>query len=372
VLIETSLLELSHDYGLQFGVELFTSQDDIVVDTNSDGVPDAITQASRFFGATTFGLSDLVTTPITIGGENGGTVNVPTNRSPLVGTGFTTGIFKNGRLPFILNALQTSGRARILTQPSLVTNDNEQAKITLQRKTSYRQTVRDSTNTNTDSFQQIEANTELSISPHISSDDYLRLDITETVSNFASRPSPDAPPDQVTRQIDTHVTLPDTYTVVLGGLIQEDESTSVRKIPILGDIPILGFLFRQTDDQSHPSHLFLFVTPRILRDTAAFSDYHKLTWEKKLLQDDLFGQEVLFPVQRFAGPNVPPSARDRIRRLEDSGELDAAVIKAPLTEEERRKLAEEELKKHPVTEPAPSEPPPSAPPPPPPPPTENK
>src|SRR6185436_848417 len=167
----------------------------------------------------------------------------------------------------------------------------------------------DNQNSSTDSFQQITAKTQLSISPHISSDNYLRLDITQSVSNFGARPSADAPPDQTTRTVDTHVTLPDTYTVVLGGLIQEEETTSVRKVPFLGDLPILGFFFRQTEDQSNPSHLFLFVTPRILRDTERFADYHKLTWEKKLLQDDLFQSEVVSPSTKFAGPDVPaPSA----------------------------------------------------------------
>src|SRR6185295_16690621 len=110
---------------------------------------------------------------------------------------------------------------------------------------------------------------------------------------------------------------------------------------------VLGFFFRQTEDQSNPSHLFLFVTPRILRDTERFADYHKLTWEKKMLQDDLFGSEVVFPktTAKFGGPDVPPSAVNRLRQLDESDALDAAVLKAPQTDEERRKLAEDAAKK---------------------------
>jgi general secretion pathway protein D len=337
VLIETSLVELSLNDQLNLGVELFSTDDDVTVDTDGDGTPDAITNERSVFGNSNFGLSEIITTDI-----NG--VLVPTNKSPLVGTGFTAGIFKNGRLPFILSAFQSSGRARILTQPSLVTNDNEEATITLKRTTSFRESVSDSTQSRTDSFQEVTAETELSISPHISSDNYLRLDITQSVSNFGNRPSPDAPPDSVTREIDTNVTLPDKYTVVLGGLIQEEERTSVRKVPFLGDIPIIGFFFRQTEDQSNPSHLFLFVTPHILRDTERFSDYHKLTWEKKLLQDNLFGSEVVFPGKEFRGPNVTSGALDKLRRLEDSGELDAGRLKAPLSDSERIRMAEESLR----------------------------
>jgi type II secretion system protein D len=339
VLIETSLVELSLQNDLAIGVELFGADSDIVV-KDAAGNPIGISNNTNGFANTSFGRSDVITTTV-----NG--VAVPVNKSPIITTGFTAGIFKNGKLPFLLNAFQTSGRARILTQPSLVTNDNEQATISLEHQTSFKQTVRDSTNTSTDSFQQVTATSELSISPHISSDDYLRLDIQQTVSNFVPGTGiGNAPPDQTTRKIDTHVTLPDTYTVVLGGIITEDESSTVSKVPILGDIPVLGFFFRQTHDTSNPSHLFLFVTPHILRDTERFSDYHRLTWEKKLLQDDLFGSEVVFPGKHWAGRDVPASAQSKLKALEDSGELDAGRLKAPATEEERKKMAEETIKSH--------------------------
>jgi general secretion pathway protein D len=350
VLIETSLVELSLKDDLAIGVELFGAASDTVI-KDAAGNPIGIADDTNPFGNTSFGRSEVITTDV-----NG--VLVPTNKTPVISTGFTAGIFKNGKLPFVLNAFQTSGRARILTQPSLVTNDNEQATISIEQQTSFRQTVRDSTNTSTDSFQQVTATSELSISPHISSDDYLRLDIQQTVSNFVPGTGVgNAPPDQTTRKIDTHVTLPDTYTVVLGGIITEDESSSVSKVPILGDIPILGFFFRQTHDTSNPSHLFLFVTPHILRDTERFSDYHRLTWEKKLLQDDLFGSEVVFPGKKWAGPNVPATAASKLKLLEESGELDAGRLKAPPTDEERRKMAEDAIRDH-GSEIVPSNPPP--------------
>ena len=364
VLIETSLVELSLSNQLDVGVELFSTQDNVAIDTNGDGTADTITDERSVFGNTGFGLSNVISTDV-----NG--VQVPVNKSPIIGSGFTAGIFKNGRLPFILNAFQSSGRARILTQPSLVTNDNEEAAITLERKTSFRETVSDNTNTSTNSFKEVTATTELQISPHISSDNYLRLEITQSVSNFGNRPQPDAPPDTITRQVNTNVTLPDTYTVVLGGLIQEEERSSVSKVPILGDLPIIGFFFRQTSDQSNPSHLFLFVTPHILRDTERFSDYAKMSWEKKLLQDDLFQSEVQFPGRHFAGPDIAQPASNKLRLLEESGELDAGRLKAPPTEEERIKAAQDALKqaekekakeKPPETVPDGKEPPPPPPP----------
>ncbi|MCG3135084.1 MAG: hypothetical protein HMLKMBBP_02587 [Planctomycetes bacterium] len=336
VLIETALVELSTSEGLNLGVELFSSQDGITVDTDGDGVADALTDARKFFGNTGYGLADVITTDV-----NG--VAVPTNKSPILGTGLTTGIFKNGKLPVILNAFQSSGRAKIITRPGLVTNDNKEANIKLTRTTSFRESVRTDSNTDRDSFKEVQASTELTISPHISSDNYLRLEIEQSVENFGNRPSPDAPPDKTERSLRTQITLPDGYTVVVGGLVQEEERTSVTKVPVLGDIPVIGFFFRQTEDTSSPAHLFLFVTPHILRDTD-FADYHRLSWEKRMEQDDLFGGEVKVGGTNFRGdPDAtrPRSAADEVRELSLSGELGAPRLKAPETEAERRARAEE-------------------------------
>jgi general secretion pathway protein D len=338
VLIETALVELSLNDGLNLGVELFGAQKGIAVDTDGDGTFDAITEAQKFFGASTFDLSNAVSTPVSIGG--GDPVNVPTSRSPILGTGFTTGIFKNGKLPIILSALQTSGTAKIVTRPGLVTNDNEQATIELSRETSYRESVRTDTGTDRDNFKSIEAKTILKISPHISSDNYLRLEIEQTVANFGNRPSPDAPPDKTERTIQTNVTVPDQYTVVIGGLVQEEERTSVRKVPILGDIPILGFFFRQTEDTSSPAHLFLFVTPHILRDQD-FTDFHRVTWERKLQQDKLFGTQVDLGGANFRDPSAPKSAAEKIRDVHLSGDLDAPTMKARESDEDRIRRAQQ-------------------------------
>lgn len=344
VLIETALVELALSDQLTLGVELFGSSNNILVDTDGDGVGDTLTESTKFFGTSLFGFSSPVNREV-----DG--VTVPVGRSPNLGTGFTAGIFKDGKMPVLLSAFASSGRAKIATMPSVVTNDNEEATLRLERTTSYRQSIRDDTGDTRDSFDSVTATTELRISPTIASDNYLRLTIDQTVANFGSRPQPDAPPDQTSRTVSTNVTVPDKYTVVLGGLVQREERSSVSKVPFLGDLPILGWLFRTSDDSSTPSHLFLFVTPRILRDTETFSDYHRLTWEKKLLQDDLFGSEVPITGGNFHGPNATESAEERLRRIEESGELDGPRLKAPPTEEERIDMARRALEKGEATPP---------------------
>lgn len=346
VLIETALVELQLTDTLNLGVELFGSSNNILVDTDGDGVGDTLTQDTKFFGSSLFDLSTPVVREV-----DG--VTVPVGRSPVLGNGFTAGIFKDGKMPMLISAFAQSGRAKIVTMPSVVTNDNEEAELRLERTTSYRETVRTDTGDSQDSYQQITATTELRISPTIASDNYLRLTIDQTVANFGERPSEDAPPNQTSRAVSTKVTVPDRYTVVLGGLVQREEASSVRKVPFLGDLPVIGWLFRVSEDSSKPSHLFLFVTPRILRDTETFTDYHRLTWEKKLLQDDIFGSEVDIIGGNFRGPNAQETAEQRLRRIEESGELDGPRLKAPPSEEERIEMARRNLER---AEPAPEAP----------------
>lgn len=332
VAIETALVELSLTDTLALGVELNNASNDIVVDTDADGVADSLSDMRSYFSRTALGLSETVTTDI-----DG--VSVPTGVSPAINSGLNIGIFKNQRLLGVLNAFQTTGQSRILTMPSVVTNDNREATLELRRTTSQRESTRTDSGTDRDTFESVEAVTTLTISPHISSDNYLRLEIDQQVENFGQRPSPDAPPDRTARNIRTEVTLPDRYTVVLGGLIQEEERTTTRKVPFLGDIPILGFFFRQTEDQSSPQHLFLFVTPRILRHTADFQDVHKLALERKLLAEDLFRSEVTIPAAHFQGAENSETAEERLRRLEDSGALDTPRLKAAPTDAERAEQA---------------------------------
>lgn len=341
VLIETALVELALTDGLNLGVELFASQEGIAVDSNGDGTFDSITRDPKTFGASTFSnLSEPVTVDV-----NG--VNVPVNRSPLLGTGFTAGLFRNGKLPIILNALQTSKRARILTRPSVVANDNEQASIVLSRETSYRENVTADNGQTRDSFQTVQADTELTISPHISSESFLRLEIEQKVANFDKSSSGiiGAPPDKTERTIKTNVTIPDQWTVVLGGLIQEQQSSTVSKVPILGDLPIIGFFFRQTEDTSSPQQLFLFVTPRILRDMNGFKEFYEVTWERKLLQDKVFGKEIPLEGTKFRQPGDTPTPSETLDLLEKSGALDGARLRTSPSEEERRRMVEDEYRR---------------------------
>ena len=81
-----------------------------------------------------------------------------------------------------------------------------------------------------------------------------------------------APPDKTIREVETPVTLPDGHTAILGGLVNNTELDSTSKVPWLGDIPLLGWLFRASSDQSRERYLYVFITPHIIDTDFALLD----------------------------------------------------------------------------------------------------
>jgi hypothetical protein len=130
------------------------------------------------------------------------------------------------------------------------------------------------------------------VSPHISADEYLRLDIELEVSSFQGDSSgAGLPPPRQRNIINTTIALPNEHTVVMGGLIGEDETISESKVPLLGDIPVLGYLFKNKTRQKVKRNLFIFVTPHILRQHGvSFDELHRQTWIAKMKADELIEQ----------------------------------------------------------------------------------
>lgn len=316
VLIETSLVELTVGDNLDVGIDLFGVQDDIAVDTNGDGVVDTFTDERKFFGTSFYGNSTIVNESV-----NG--VDIPVGVAPLIGRGLTAGIFNNGRIPFILSAVQERNPTKVLTMPSIVTSDNQSATIKTTEQIPYLTTTfvgPDSTPTQ--SYDEVTVESNLTISPSISADDFLRLNISQQVSSAGNAPSGQRPPTN-TRSVETELMVPNAATVVLGGIISSQEVESRTGIPVLMDIPGIGFLFQDTSKRLQRTNLFLFVTPTIMHDLTNFSDYHRISWEKKMQSDKLFGEEVKLLGTNFLGPDAPRSAVDAVLRIDSSGGLDA-------------------------------------------------
>ena len=179
----------------------------------------------------------------------------------------------------VMNLLASDANTNILSTPTLVTLDNEEAEIVIGENVPFVTGSFSSTGANdgaTNPFQTIQredVGLTLKIKPQINEGDALRLEIEQEVSNIADSVAGAA--DIVTnkRSIKTNVMVDDGQVVVLGGLIEEKIGESVQKIPFLGDIPFLGALFRSKTADVTKTNLMVFIHPVILRDAAVTQSY---------------------------------------------------------------------------------------------------
>ncbi len=179
----------------------------------------------------------------------------------------------------ILNALASDANTYILSTPTLVTLDNEEAEIVIGSNVPFVTGSFTSTGANvgaTNPFQTIQredGGLTLKIKPQINEGDAMRLDIEQEISSIAD--SVAGASDIITnkRAIKTSVMVDDGQVVVLGGLIEEQVGESVQKVPLLGDIPLLGNLFKSRTSDGTKTTLMVFIHPVILRDSAITSNY---------------------------------------------------------------------------------------------------
>ena len=270
MLIETALIELTGTDFTDIGVELGFA------DVAGDGG----------FGVTNFGLSTL---------EDLDGDGIVDSRVPNISNGITGGFIDgdNFSLPFLVRLLRTRQDANVLNIPSLLVNNNSSATVSTREERPTTQItavggVAGQTQENFNGFQ--EAGITLSISPSISASRYLRLNITLVVSNFLGQGSGAIPPPRITREIQTAVNVPDGDTMVIGGVITDNNTFDRQQTPWLGSIPLLGALFRSDSNDESRQTLYFFVTPHILADED-FADLAALSFEKKLEASAVIGQD---------------------------------------------------------------------------------
>ncbi|MBM3974830.1 MAG: hypothetical protein FJ301_12095 [Planctomycetes bacterium] len=301
VLIEAALVELTTGDLDRLGVELG------LFDLKENG------DFTRGFGYTSFGQSSFEDTD-----DDG----IPDSRLPDFDNplqGVTGGIISGGdfAVPLLVNALSTDDRANILSLPSVLVNNNESATVVTGEERPTQQQNQGTATTQTGVGAPRDAGITLEISPTISPNNYLRLNIKLEVSRFVGSFDPNSVTGggvKLKRQIKTQVTMPSDSTMVIGGVIEDQESESNGGIPLLKDIPILGYLFSKSENTSNKTNLYFFVTPTIL-DEDDFSDLYKLSLDRKLKAEEYIGERRLRIIDRSW--KADPFAASR--RLEDTG-----------------------------------------------------
>ncbi len=182
--------------------------------------------------------------------------------------GFNGAVIRSDVANVVVQALTSTKRARVQSAPRVLVNDNATGTLTSIAEQPFT-SVNASTTIATTSFGgYADAGTTITLTPHISEGDYLQLEYSVELSSFtglASTASGTPPPRQSDR-VESKVTIPDGSTIIVGGLSRRQFSREIRRVPILGDIPILEYLFSDRLRSLSTTTLFVFLRPVILRD----------------------------------------------------------------------------------------------------------
>jgi type IV pilus assembly protein PilQ len=204
----------------------------------------------------------------TVSGPSGLNVNLPaTTTAGALGLAI---LGKNYALDLELSAAQTEGRGEVISSPRVITANQQEADIRQGQEIGYvtYQGGVGGSGTPTASVQFKDAVLELKVTPTITADNriYLAINVKKDALNkMVTTPNGQVPLID-TRSVNTSALVDNGQTVVLGGIYEITKNDSVVKVPGLGDIPILGTLFRQTTRTNNKAELLIFVTPRILND----------------------------------------------------------------------------------------------------------
>ncbi len=262
VMIQVLIVEVTMDNSLELGVE-FAFQD---LQWTKAGPTDTTT--FDFVGGTDIGAAGT-------------------------GLGGFTFTITGADFNFLFRTLQNEGSLNVLSRPQIVAMDNQEAHIEITNDVPY---TAGSTVTATGIVQTTVARRavgiELTVTPHINPDGFVRMDILQTVSDITGSTvdvgGGVTSPIFLDREAQTTVTVKDNETVVLGGLITTRDEVRQQKVPILGDIPLLGWLARNEVTTSSRTELLVILTPRVVRTV---EDYRELSIRERdhtgVLPDDV-------------------------------------------------------------------------------------
>ena len=184
-------------------------------------------------------------------------------------------------LAAVVNAYQQDRDVHILSTPQILTTDNEEAEIMVGKNVPFQ--VRDETTQaqlDYSSYEYKDVGVTLKITPQISQERFVRLKIYEEVTRLVDDTVllTSGRPETWKRLAQTTVIVKDANTVVIGGLIGDETTTTDYKVPCLGDLPLLGWLFKGTSKDRQKTNLFIFLTPRIIQNPA---EARKIYLDKK-------------------------------------------------------------------------------------------
>ena len=256
VLIEAIIVEVTEGAGSDLGIRWIAgANDDVVAGFNNDAAPSPIVD------------------------EDGNVLSEfnPASLNPLnlLGTGLNLGYISGTDVRAVVNAVATQNNANILSTPTIMALDNEEAEILVGQNVPFitgEQLLSGSNNDPFTTIQRQDIGTTLKVTPRVNNNNSVTLDIEQKVENvlpFAEGVTGASDIITSKREISTRVLIDDGAILVLGGLIEDQVSETTSKVPLLGDIPGIGRLFRSTSKDVSKTNLMVFLRPKILSNQIA-------------------------------------------------------------------------------------------------------
>ncbi len=292
VYLEALIMEVNVEKSFEVGVQ-WVGGDEI---SGGDGVA-----FGGFSGDPAYGNIEGITNPET----------------PLLPTGLSLGVLKQGieiggitfpNIAAILRAYKTDEDINIIATPQILTTDNKRAEISVGENVPYI-TSQNTTAGQQDytQFEYKDVATKLRITPHIGQADTLRLEIETEVIKLKGQDE-SLTPTTFKRTAQTTVIVENSDTIVIGGIIGHDGIEEENKVPLLGDIPLLGWLFKTRATRELRTNMFIFVTPRIVNNPA---DIARVTLDKQ----EQLGESI----ERVEDLLYPPDNPEHAVKLADLG-----------------------------------------------------
>jgi type IV pilus assembly protein PilQ len=252
VMIEARIVEASDKFGRQLGVRMGYNA------TNDFGV------AGDIRGQTGANIPPAAS-PLGVAGVKPN-INTPNVNLPIAGAAgtFSLMLFNSAltkMLSLELTALETDGQGKIISSPRVVTADQVEATIEQGTEVPYQQAS--SSGATTTAFKK--ATLSLKVKPQITPDDNVMMDVNVTKDSVGNTTFNGVPTID-TNKVTTQVLVENGGTVVIGGVYAQTDLTTINKVPVLGDVPVLGVLFRKTIRQDDKTELLIFISPRIMKD----------------------------------------------------------------------------------------------------------
>lgn len=260
VYVEAAIVEMSLDKTRELGIEWRTTENPSATEYTIAGGTILAPTGIKDFSVNPLSLNGLVVAGVKGFLPDGITLNVGA----------------------LLRAFQADSDVNILSTPNILTLDNQEAKIIVGQNVPFITGTSQTAGGNVQaSIERKDVGIQLKITPHTTESDLIRLDLYQEISSLGgSVPVGTNQEVPITnkRSAETSVVVRNNETVVIGGLIKDDLTITERKVPLLGDLPILGYLFRYQSRQKAKTNLILFLTPHIIRDSEALE---KISNEKR-------------------------------------------------------------------------------------------